>query len=121
MVSSALFRDLVGRLAVLLHITLLVVAFGVSVACFAADAAWWRSTALSDSYAVCHSATTETETAQLCAAFTDDLTVLLRGYAIAIAVLCMKLSTAVGALCCGEKLALRFDLLMETGLQATNL
>lgn len=100
-----LFRDLLGRLTVLLQILVQLTGFVIVVYRLAADAAWWRSNALADSYTPCRSSEATTDTLQLCAAFVSDLESLLQAFATAVAALSLKLCTSTGAMCCSKYLA----------------
>lgn len=105
LVKGPLFRDLIGRLTVLLHVLLQLTAFVISIYTLSKNAKWWRSTALADSRGPCRAETITPETVQLCNAFADDLQGLLSGFATAVAGLTLKFCTSAGALCCSEKMA----------------
>lgn len=104
-VQSPMFKDLMGRLTVLLHVLLQFICFIIIVNQLASDAAWWRSTALADSYKVCRAQDPSAETLQLCSAFRTELQALLDVFAVGCSAECLKLCTAAGAMCCSRQLA----------------
>lgn len=104
-VKGPLYRDLMGRLAALLHIVLQLACFIIIVYRITTDAMWWRSNALSDSYKVCRADSVNTETTQLCEQFHADLQSLLNAFATAVAAETLKMCTAVGALVCSRSIA----------------
>ena len=104
-VKGPLYRDLIGRLAALLHIVVQLVCYVIIVYRITTDAMWWRSNALSDSYKVCRADSVNTETTQLCEQFHADLQSLLNAFATAVAAETLKVCTAAGALVCSRSVA----------------
>lgn len=105
LIRTPMFKDFQGRLTVLLQVLFQIVCFSLVVSQLSADAAWWRRTALSDSYKVCRAVDPSVEMLQLCKAFKTDLQTLLDVFAAGVSVECLKLCTAVGALSCSRQMA----------------
>lgn len=103
--NSPFFREVAGRLAVLLHASVHLVCFVVVVVRISLDAQWWRDKALQESYAVCRSEDTNFDTMKLCDTFRSDLQQMLDAMAVAVAVLTFGLCTGLGSLACSQTLA----------------